>query len=136
MISNLFYTNIKKIGFEDVKRAIERKDYIINTLNDDEQGCLIKNTIPIHMEEKTINSLLDEYKMKRVNIIIYGKNCADESSEKKYKQLMSLGFNKVYLYCGGLFEWLLLQDIYGEQEFPTSSKVLDILQFRPELLVV
>jgi hypothetical protein len=28
-------------------------------------------------------------------------------------------------------EWLLLQDIYGADEFPTTSKLLDILQYRP-----
>ncbi len=27
-----------------------------------------------------------------------------------------------------MFEWLLLQDIYGFESFPTTSKVLDILK--------
>jgi len=30
-----------------------------------------------------------------------------------------------------LFEWLLLQDIYGSEEFPTTSHELDILKYKP-----
>ena len=37
----------------------------------------------------------------------------------------------MFVYTGGLFEWLMLQDIYGETEFPTSKKELDILRFKP-----
>ena len=36
------------------------------------------------------------------------------------------------LYIGGLFEWLLLQDIYGDDEFKTTKKELDILKFKPQ----
>ena len=82
------------------------------------------------MEEKVLNNLLEQYLMRDKTIIIYGRNSSDSSSEKKYKQLVALGFSKVYLYMGGLFEWLLLQDIYGGDEFPTTSKVLDLLKFR------
>jgi len=49
---------------------------------------------------------------------------------KKYRQLVDLGFSNVYIYTGGLFEWLLLQDIYGSTEFPTTTKELDILKFK------
>ena len=34
------------------------------------------------------------------------------------------------MYTGGIFEWLLLQDIYGKDEFPTTSEELDILKYR------
>jgi len=72
--------------------------------------------------------------MKDKNIIIYGKNANDNKSLEKYKQLISLGFVNVYIYCGGLFEWLLLQDIYGEDEFPTTKKELDIIKYKPSKL--
>jgi hypothetical protein len=49
----------------------------------------------------------------------------------KYNQLNSLGFYNVYVYTGGLFEWLLLQDIYGEKDFPTTNIELDILKYKP-----
>ena len=72
--------------------------------------------------------------MKDKNIIIYGKNANDNKSLEKYQQFISLGFINVYLYCGGLFEWLLLQDIYGEDEFPTTKKELDIIKYKPRKL--
>ena len=50
---------------------------------------------------------------------------------KKYLKLMELGFTNIYIYAGGLFEWLCLQDIYGEDEFPTTIKELDVLKFKP-----
>jgi hypothetical protein len=31
---------------------------------------------------------------------------------------------------GGLFEWLMLQDIYGYDEFPTTKKELDFLKYK------
>jgi hypothetical protein len=67
----------------------------------------------------------------RKKIIVYGKNTNDDSAEKKYKQLIRLGFADLYLYSGGMFEWMLLQDIYGKEEFPTTAKVLDILKYKP-----
>jgi hypothetical protein len=44
---------------------------------------------------------------------------------------MNLGFQAVYLYVGGMFEWLCLQDIYGKDEFPTTTRQLDILKYKP-----
>jgi hypothetical protein len=44
---------------------------------------------------------------------------------------MGLGFRNVCVYSGGMFEWLLLQDIYGATSFPTTSKELDILKYKP-----
>ena len=58
-------------------------------------------------------------------------NCNDEKIYSKYNQLQSLGFYNVYIYTGGLFEWLMLQDIYSEKEFPTTKKELDILKYKP-----
>ena len=68
--------------------------------------------------------------LKNKNIVIYGRNCNDEKVYKKYEQLIKLGFRNVYIYVGGMFEWLLLQDIYGNELFPTTSKELDILKYK------
>jgi hypothetical protein len=89
---------------------------------------LIPDTIAIKDEEAIINKHLN----KNIHIIIYGKNANDESIFKKYEQLLTLGCNSVFVYTGGLFEWLLLQDIYGKDEFPTTSDELDILKYRTE----
>ena len=123
--------SIRKVGFEDIQFVIKHKkrNYIlINTLTITEQNCLIPDTIAIKDEEAIINKHLN----KNIHIIIYGKNANDESIFKKYEQLLTLGCGSVFVYTGGLFEWLLLQDIYGKEEFPTTSDELDILKYRSE----
>ena len=119
--------NYKYATFEDINKS--NKVLLINTLTLNEQECLIKNTIVASQEENEINDLLSN-KIK-ADIIVYGKNFLDRTVYKKYEQLNNLGFN-VRIYIPGLFEWLLLQDIYGFENFPTTSRELDILRFRPQ----
>jgi len=95
------------------------------------QGCLIPGTLPIEEEEAAMNAMLSEPKGKEREIIVYGKNANDDTVHKKYQQLINLGFRNVRVYPGGLFEWLLLQDIYGAISFPTASRELDILKYKP-----
>ena len=133
---NYFYNFIKgtnmsipKINYEDVKISINNSNYLlINTLPNHEQNCLIYKTIHFASEEQIINDLVNNNKSH--NIIIYGKNCNDDSVYKKYNQFIDLGFTNVYLYLGGLFEWLLLQDIYGKDMFKTTSNELDIIKYK------
>ena len=101
---------------------------IINTLDMSKQKCLIEGTIQIEHETKIVNEQLE--KNKSIRIIVYGMNSTDETIVKKYDQLISLGFTNVYIYLGGLFEWLLLQDIYGSDEFPTTTVQRDILKYK------
>jgi hypothetical protein len=123
---------IQKINYEDIQYAIKNSEQylLINTLVESEQDCLIPNTININKEIEMINNFI-KMGNKQVKIIIYGRNCNDEKIYSKYNQLNSLGFYNLYLYTGGLFEWLMLQDIYGNSEFPTTKKELDILKFKP-----
>jgi hypothetical protein len=125
-----------KINYEDIQYIIKNQEghLLINTLSNSEQNCLIKNTININNEENIINNYLKRGS-KGIKIIIYGKNSNDEKIYNKYNQLTSLGFNNVYIYAGGLFEWLLLQDIYGEEEFPTNNKELDVLKYKSNSLL-
>ena len=125
-------TKLPNVNFEDVKWIIKNKEnhaILINTLDKHNQECLIKNTVICDKEEKIIN---DYMKHGNITIIIYGENTNDETVTKKYNQLVTLGFSKIYIYSGGLFEWLCLQDIYGAEEFPTTSKQLDILKYKPK----
>jgi len=122
--------SIRKINCEDMQKACKNTNnyIIINTLDTCMQQCLILNTTKIENEEALINSIIKKSKNK--NIIVYGRNCNDEKVYKKYQQLVSLGFTNVYVYVGGMFEWLLLQDIYGNDLFPTTSSELDILKYK------
>ena len=78
--------------------------------------------------------LANKLQQLNTHIIIYGRNCNDESIYKKYSQLLCLGFINVYIYTGGLFEWLCLQDIYSADLFPTTARELDILKYKPRSL--
>lgn len=133
MFKKIFQQSYKMISFEDMQHVLQntRKYIIINTLPTNEQSCLIKNTLNYQTEEKTINDLINLYNYTENTFIIYGRNVNDTSIEDKYSQIAGLGFMNVYLYRGGMFEWLLLQDIYGKDEFPTTTYVLDILKYKP-----
>ena len=126
---------MKKINYEDMQTVIKNPEIylIINTLNPNEQQCLIINTTSINDEEMLINKFIKENKS--IRIIIYGKNCNDESIDKKYQQLYSLGFYNIFVYLGGMFEWLMLQDIYGKDLFPTTKQELDFLKYKPNSIL-
>ncbi len=121
----------QKIGFEDIQIVIKNPEtyLLINTLPESEQQCLILNTININQEETLINHHLKTNKY--IKIAIYGKNNVDETIFKKQQQLLTLGFTNIFVYVGGIFEWLILQDIYGAKEFPTTKKELDFLKYKP-----
>ena len=102
---------------------------LMSTLPLSEQICLITNTLTPQKEETLMNRYLNSNK--NIRIIIYGRNSNDETIYKKYNQLINLGFTNVYIYLGGLFEWLMLQDIYGFDDFPTTTRQLDILKYKP-----
>jgi len=131
-------TSIKKIGFDDILTAIKYPNnfLIINTLPKNEQEFLIYQTVKLEIEEQKINEIIDSGKMMKYKILIYGKNSTDQTVEIKYNKLLKFGFTQVYIYYGGLFEWCLLRDIYGEDLFPiiTTNKInnIDILKWKPE----
>jgi hypothetical protein len=133
MFTNLFKTRYNTATFEDVQVAIGNPNtyVLINTLLVSNQQCLIQNTISYQTEENLINEYITNYDFNSKTFIVYGENTNDDSIETKYSQLLGIGFANVYIYRGGLFEWLLLQDIYGQTEFPTTSKLLDLLKYKP-----
>jgi hypothetical protein len=133
-----------KINYEDVQDACKnafnnknnngKKYAIINTMDKSWQSCLIQNTVGIQEEEETINGILNNNNKHSTNdiaVIVYGTNSNDETVYSKYEQLVKLGIKNVFIYTGGMFEWLLLQDIYGCDLFPTTSRELDILKYKP-----
>ena len=128
LITKSAIENIKLINFDYLYNNLNNNIILINTLPESEQDCLIINTLSIKDEIQEINNLLCKDKNKE--IIIYGKNCSDNSVFKKYLQLNNLDFKNIKIYNGGLFEWLLLQDIYGNDKFITTENIVDILKFK------
>ena len=123
-------TSAQKINFEDTQTAITTCDVvIINTIESNKQMCLIKNTLTPSDEISQINNWIKSPQTAPL-IIIYGENSCDDSVSKKYMQLIGLGFKRIAIYSGGLFEWLLLQDIYGDELFPTQGETVDMLKYK------
>lgn len=127
------------IYFEDLQNIIENKsdEYILlNIMHHSEQSLLIHNTVHANNEESIVNEMIQKKQFKSRRIIIYGKHYCDKKIYKKYNELKSHGFQNVYIYSGGLFEWLCLQDMFGTEVFKTTSTindVYDILQYKPHM---
>jgi hypothetical protein len=120
------YSSFKTYNFKEIQKKYKHSDsIIISTLPDNEQSYLIYGTLSANKEADHINSILK--KNKNQEIIIYGKNYSDMSVIRKYNELKKLGFINVYIYFGGLFEWALLQDIYGTSNFMTIGTTNDPL---------
>jgi len=125
------------VTYEYVQNAIENTNsIIINTMDETipSQSCLIISSIHANDEIDVIDNILSNHDnlgrtTETVEIIIYGKNSKDTSPWVKYNQLIDYGFEKVKIYTGGLFEWMLLQEIYGNDLFTTTTLNNDILQY-------
>jgi rhodanese-related sulfurtransferase len=124
------YSSFQNCDFDNILNKISNpnNNIIISTLPDTLQNCLIKTTIPANIESNVINDLINNNKKKE--IIIYGKNHKDLKVIDKYNQLKKLGFTNVYIYFGGIFEWLLLREIYGDTNFPIIGNCNDILLYK------
>ena len=119
------YSSFPMIHFEEWYKD---DSILINTLPENRQNCLIYNTIKAKDEIEKMNYYLKHNK--KIHIIIYGINYRDKTIITKFNQLKKLGFTNVHIYFGGMFEWLLLQEIYGNDNFKTDGTTLDILQFK------
>jgi len=141
MSSILFKAPVSNIGFDDILVALKDKTrYIfISTMPVDMQNALIPNTIPCSDEATTINRIMDEFNTAKYTLIVYGKNACDTDPSKKYEQLWNLGFSDIHIFPGGMFEYILLNDMYGEKLFPISGSngtgspvvTVDIMTYRP-----
>jgi len=136
--SFLFSGEQKMANFENVQYAIRHPDryLLINVLELHEQDCLIKGTVEAYQEEHIFNTMIQNVSEPDKVIIVYGKNNQDKKLQAKVKQIKQLGILHVYMYYGGLFEWLLLQDIYGTDAFPTTKNVLDLLKYKPPKTII
>jgi hypothetical protein len=126
-----------RINFEDVQAIVSGSGsngnmIMISTLPTEFQKCVIRGTIPAENEEVLMNNIISgkDVRGDNITVVVYGKNAADETVTEKYDQLIKLGMPRVCIYTGGMFEWLLLQDVYGAELFPTTGNELDILRYR------
>jgi hypothetical protein len=131
---------VPKVSYEDIQMIVYRNLHVpnstllINTLPNNLQHCLIKTTLDIRFEERIINDC--NIKNPNIMIIVYGKNSNDITILHKYEQLVKLGFTNVHIYTGGIFEWLLLHEIYGKELFKITRYEIDMLRYRPKSVLL
>jgi len=134
----------KYISFDNIVKIVNTNNnyksvLLINTMNILEQSILIKLTTIATDEEHEIEKLIDIGDFYHT-IFIYGKNNLDISVNNKYDQLIGLGFINVYIYGAGMFEWLLLRDIYGDDNFPITTtqpnNTFNILTYKSTLTLI
>ena len=129
-VSSVYRCNFETI--QEMIKANSRDIILINTLDRNNQSCLIQGTLSVGDEIKVIDESLR--KRQKKTIYIYGKNYNDETVYKKYEQLSKISQFECYIYLGGLFEWLLLAEIYGYDEFEiintNNYKIIDILKYK------
>jgi hypothetical protein len=117
---------LEKANFDEVASR-NKTTILINVLSEAEQGVLIRGTVPCSDEVAEVENAIAQ----RDTILVYGMNCHDERIFAKYQQIKKLG-GKPKVYVGGLFEWMLLNEIYGNERFPLSTDQFDLYQYRPK----
>jgi hypothetical protein len=134
-IFSLFRAAPGRVGFDDVLHAVAspKTHIIISTLPENKQDVLLPNTLSYRTEEDTVNDLVAAGNT-AIPVLIYGRDATDASPDKKHAQLRSLGFTDVHIYSGGMFEYLLLRDVYGAAKFPlegAGARKADPISYQP-----
>tara|TARA_Y100000748_G_scaffold303727_1_gene309857 strand:+ start:2960 stop:3376 length:417 start_codon:yes stop_codon:yes gene_type:complete len=125
--------SFSKVSYGSVQDIVMKNTnaLLVCTLDKKNEQYAIEKTIAIENEENVINNMMKKRQHDLI-IVIYGENMYDDTVIKKYTQLKKIGFKNCYIYFGGLFEWFLLQDVYGQEVFPTMSTPMNgCLSFKP-----
>jgi hypothetical protein len=101
---------------------------LINTLPTTEQECVLTGTLSCEEELTCINRYIENNDWS-LHIYVYGRNCSDTTVLAKYNRLRQYGFTHVHMYVGGLFEWLLLQELLGSDVCRTTTRPPNLLHF-------
>ena len=117
-------------NYHQLQDRMKNDVVLINTMPITRQECLIKGTLKATHEVEYMNKLLKNNKNKE--IIIYGIHHTDLSVITKYNQLKKLGFKNVHIYFGGMYEWLLLQEVFGVINFQTDGFITNIVDYKIE----
>ena len=83
----------------------------------------IGTTLLPDMEEREINRLIEKYsssgKPPEEKIVYYGLNSLDKSPDEQAAKLARYGIY-ASVYRGGMFEWTLLREIFGDDAYPVT----------------
>jgi hypothetical protein len=110
------------VTFPDIQRVLQDPSLaqLINTLPPHDQGCLIPRTVPLADEERLLNACLARGDV-HGQWIVYGRHAYDPTVDVKVAQLRRLGFTRVEVYRGGVWEWMELRERHGPDWFPATG---------------
>jgi len=108
------YNDIRLGWIPDAKHGYS---LILSTMITQRGSPFILGTLSKQLEEVTLSAML---RTKRFNIpiLVYGHNSFDKTVETMCNILLNRGFTHVFVYIGGMFEWLLLNKLYGNNACP------------------
>lgn len=124
---------VKVIGFEDMLSLLRSNVVLLNTMARGDQACLIRGTLHADDEESAMNAMLTSTDPLVTDrwVVVYGRHTLDPKPMEKARTLRLMGLSRLLVYRGGLFEWLLLQEVFGQDQFPTQGACPDLLAYRP-----
>jgi len=86
----------------------------------------IDGTLTPETEEREINRIIQNYsscgKTPEEKFVYYGLNSVDKSPDEQAANLATHGI-EASVYRGGMFEWLLLREVFGADNYPVCSNV-------------
>jgi hypothetical protein len=89
----------------------------------DTKGWRIAGTLPPETEEREVNRVIQAFNASGINpkekIVYYGLNAVDKSPDQQVAKLASHGIAGS-VYRGGMFEWLLLREVFGADAYAVS----------------
>jgi hypothetical protein len=123
-------TKTKFIGFDKIIK-LEDNELLITVMGYNTTTFIPKTIIP-SQEESVINKIINDKLQNNYTIYLYGKSSKDmELIGKKINQLKELGFYNFAVYAGGFFEYLLLRESFGSNDFPIVGNIesADVIDF-------
>ncbi len=126
---------VRWIGHLDLCALLNQEEgtyCLINTLPEHRQDCVIAHTLPCAEEEATLNRWLSRWEVHRP-IVIYGQHAGDATIYRKYNQCVAVGFEQVFVYLGGMMEWMLLRSVSEQSahEYRIRGETVSFLRFSP-----
>ena len=97
---------------------------LLATPDVDSKGWRIAGTLSPQTEEREINRVIQAYnasgKPPKEKIVYYGLNAVDKSPDEQVAKLAGHGI-AASVYRGGVFEWLLLREVFGAESYAVTS---------------
>lgn len=116
--------DIRRCNFETVNMA--RHDGVI--ISAGPLVSYIEGTVDGDKANQVLDKCLREDPSKLV--VFYGLNSTDSAPLHRWNNATQLGLENAHVYCGGMFEWLILGELYGNDMFPVTSIQDDLLKFK------